>query len=164
MSQSPVPHAPQFTIFINASPVAVYSVLADIEHRPEILRSVKQTKILTPPPVGKGTLFVERNLSIFRAFQQQFHIAAFSPPDRIEFTCKKMGCHLRAEIKLRQDTDGTRLTATVASPDSGYAGWITRWFTRHWAGELEQQLNAIKRYVEPRANPAWQGGLRPKKK
>lgn len=162
VSQSAVPDAPQFTMFINASPVAVYSVLADLEHRPQILRSVKRTKTLTPLPVGKGTLFVEQNVSIFQTFQQQFQIGAFSPPDRIELTRKKMGCQLRADIKLCQDNEGTRLTTTVTSPNSGYARWIARWFARHWAGELEQQLNDIKRYVEPRANPTWQAKLRPK--
>ena len=73
-----------------------------------------------------------------------------------------MGCQLRADIKLCQDNDGTRLKTTVTSPNSGYAGWIAHWFARHWAGELEQQLNDIKRYVEPRANPTWRAKLRPK--
>ena len=99
------------SLYVDAPPLAVFSVLSDLENRPQIIRSIKRTWLKTPPPVGAGTRFREQRTS-FSGYSL-LEIGEFTPPNRLSIQRRSFGIPLTAGYTLIEENAGTRLRITV---------------------------------------------------
>ncbi|WP_419913344.1 SRPBCC family protein [Hoeflea sp.] len=149
---------PSLKVFVNAAPVAVFSVLSDMENRASFLSSVRRVIKVQPLPVEAGTSVREKR-AIGTVFSRSFRIVEYRPPDYIAFSQRWLGLPIRLEITLRDERGGTLVTAHVASYPMAALRPIVRLIAAHWLRQWENDLSDIKRHVEPRANPAWREKL-----
>ena len=154
-SETPEPSA---KIFVNAAPVAVFSVLADMENRAAVLSAVRRVVRVHPLPVERGTRIREKR-TIGTLFRGPFRIVEYRPPDGISFARRWLGIPLRVDVALRDERGGTLVTVGSPSGASAPLGWLVRMIAARWIAQWERDLSDIRRHVEPRANPAWRAGL-----
>lgn len=145
------------SLYVDAPPLAVFSVLSDLENRPKIIRNVKRTQLETLPPVGAGTRFREQRTSL-RGYSGVLEIGEFMPPYRLTIQRHGFGIPLTASYTLVEENAGTRLQITVEA--NGFlSGFPAKLLARRWKRQLDDDLVDIKRHVGQRADPSWRQGL-----
>lgn len=142
--------------FIAAAPVAVFSVLSDLESRNLVLSSVSRVAVISVPPVHEGSVFMEKRRGMAR---RRLTVGTFRPPYVIAFNRCLFGLPLHLEMTLSQDRGGTVVTATASTKAVAPLSIIARFAANRWLRECERDLADVKRYVEQRANPGWRPGL-----
>ncbi len=147
------------SLYFDAPPLAVFSVLADLENRPRIIDRVKRTELKSPPPVGTGTRYREWRRSLAGSSGSVYEISAFTPPKRLTLVRRRFGTRLEAIFSLEEENAGTRLRLAVNGALPLWPGLPTGLLARRWKSRLDRDLADIKRHVGQRADPVWQQGL-----
>ncbi|MDA4847788.1 SRPBCC family protein [Hoeflea poritis] len=143
---------------MNAAPVAVFSVLADMENRAAVLKSVKRVVRVGPLPIETGTRIREKRTA-GSLFKGPFRIVDYRPPNRISFAYRWLGIPLRVDVALRDERGGTLVTVSSPSGTVGPFGPLVQMIATRLIAQWERDLSDVRRHVEPRANPAWRAGL-----
>ncbi len=146
------------SLYVDAPPLAVFSVLSDLENRPKIIRTVKRTELKTLPPVGAGTRFREQRTSLRGYAWMLLEIGEFMPPYRLTIQRHGLGIPLTASYTLVEENAGTRLKITV-EVNGLWSRFPANLMVRRWKRQLDDDLVDIKRYVGQRADPSWRQGL-----
>lgn len=146
------------SLYVDAPPLAVFSVLSDLENRPKIIRTVKRTQLETLPPVGAGTRFREQRTSLRGYAWMLLEVGEFMPPYRLTIQRHGFGISLSASYTLVEENAGTRLKITV-EVNGFWSRFPANLMARRWKRQLDDDLVDIKRYVGQRADPSWRRGL-----
>lgn len=155
------------SFFIEATPLAVFSILADLENRPRFIRGVRRVVLRTHPPVGAGTRFREWRISPLPGWGHGFMVGDFVPPDRLSLLRWRTGIRLEATYRLQPDHGGTRVDLAVTGRCALWPRFpistLARIFAHRWKRRLQSDLLDIKRYASRRANPEWRDSLSSKR-
>ena len=146
------------SLYVDAPPLAVFSVLSDLENRPQIIRNVKRTQLKSLPPVGAGTRFREQRTSLSGYTGVLLEIGEFVPPYRLSIQRYSFGIPLTASYTLVEENNGTRLQITI-EVTGFWSGFPAKRLARRWKRQLDEDLVDIKRHVGQRADPSWRKGL-----
>ncbi len=146
------------SLYVDAPPLAVFSVLSDLENRPRIIGSVKRTQLKTHPPVGAGTRFRDQRTSFTDYCGVLLEIGEFVPPYRLSIQRYSFGIPLTASYTLIEEKAGTRLQITI-EVNGFWSGFPAKLLARRWKRQLDEDLVDIKRHVGQRADPSWRQGL-----
>ena len=161
-----MPERDKLSLFVNAPPIAVFSVLADVKNRSAILSGVRKVRLSGPLPVDAGSGFREWRKDSVRLSGIVFQVASFNPPQEITFKQRGLLVEVDVALRLHSEHDGTHLTGHVAVSSRIIPNFVLRLierpFSQYWFRLFEEDLMEIKKYVEQRANPAWRAGLRSK--
>ncbi|MBW8637085.1 SRPBCC family protein [Hoeflea sp. WL0058] len=156
----------KLSLFVNAPPVAVFSVLADVKNRTVILSGVRKVRLSGPLPIDACSSFREWRRDSVRLSGIVFRLATFNPPREIALNQRGLVIEVNMPLRLEPDHDGTHLTGQVTVSSrlipSPLLRLIERPVSRYWSRLFETDLMEIKKYVEQRANPVWRAGLRSK--
>lgn len=151
------------SLFVDAAPVAVFSILADLENRPRVLKNVRKTVLRTSPPVKSGTRYREWRDAPIRRWGRDYRVGEFQPPDRFSLLQWQAGARLESTFRLAAKHGGTQIVLDVSGR---YPLWpwfplatVARTLARLWERRLLSDLADIKRHASMRANPRWREGL-----
>ena len=145
-------------VFVNADPMAVFAVLADLKGRAKIIGTVTSTVLETPSPVRQGTLFRETRKGLF-ARKRLIRIETFAPPLKLGFSSLRLGLHAHITLQLADKAGGTNILIEATGHAALLPDLLAGFLANKWASEMERDLEDIRRFVEPRANPNWRPGL-----
>ncbi len=146
------------SLYVDAPLLAVFSVLSDLENRPQIIRNVRRTELKTFPPVGAGTRFLEQRTSFGGYSGVPLEICEFTPPYRLSIQRRSFGIPLTASYTLVEENAGTRLQIAV-EVNGFWSGVPASLLARRWSRQLDEDLIDVKRHVGQRADPSWRQGL-----
>lgn len=146
------------SLYVDAPPLAVFSVLSDLENRPQIIRTVKRTRLKTLPPVGAGTRFREQRTWFSGYSGGLLEISEFMPPNRLSIMRHGFGIPLTAHCTLVEENAGTRLQITI-EVNGFWSGFPAKLLARRWKRQLDDDLVDIKRHIGQRSDPSWRQGL-----
>ena len=150
-------------LFFDAPPLAVFSVLTDLENRPRIIGGVRRTELRTLPPIAAGTRYREWKSSHTRFLGSAFEVAEFVPTARLTLVRFSYGARLEAAFSLDEENTGTRLHLAVNGRKPTWPGFPIRLaailLARQWKKQLDGDLADIKRHVGQFADPGWRQGL-----
>ena len=100
------------TVVIDAPIERVWAVIADIERQPEWMLDLKSVRILTPPPVGVGTMAEGTVRILGLTVTDPITITEFAPPHR---------------FAIRHEGTYSGEGVITLDPRTGGAGTIVRW-------------------------------------
>jgi hypothetical protein len=143
---------------INATPEAVWSVLTDLPHAADILRSVKSTHLVTEGDYDVGTTWRAQRTFFGHHGTEELHVTECDAPRRTLHEARLGHDTVRTAYTIQPGSDGTTrllLTATLDVSDRT-PGEKMMWNTLggHSFGSthkmLEQDLEDIRREAESR--------------
>ncbi len=143
---------------INASQEAVWSVLTDLPHAADILRSVKAVHDISDGEYDVGTTWREERTFFGHHGTEELHVTECAPPSRTLHEARLGHDTVRTAYSLQRSPDGTTkllLTATLDVSDRS-AGEKLMWNTLGRASYgsthrmLEQDLDDIRKEAEAR--------------
>jgi|GEM_PF-2910928 len=151
------------SIFVKAPPLAVFSVLSDVENRAPIIGAVSRIVLRSPPPVAAGTVFREWRSAPLSLWGVRLEIRDFMPPTRLTMLRRCAGLSLGAVFTVVPEGDGSRLALTVDGAFRPWPfppmTWLARALADRWKRQLTGDLAAIGRHAAQRADPAWRPGI-----
>jgi uncharacterized membrane protein len=113
------------SIEIDASQQRVWDVLSDLEAWPQRIETVDLVEVLTPAPIGEGSLVRLRQPKLPEG---SWDITVWDAPSYFEWTQKSTGMHMVAGHRVEALGDGrARLTLTL---DMGGLLLPIAWFYR----------------------------------
>ncbi|MDO7869319.1 SRPBCC family protein [Nocardioides jiangxiensis] len=113
-------HVIHLNTSIHASPEAVWEVLTDIPHHPDILRSVKSTRLLTDGGYDVGTTWSEERTFFGHHGQEELHVTESDAPRRTLHETKLRHDAIRTAWSIQPNRDDTtRLLVTATMDVSG---------------------------------------------
>lgn len=145
-------------VFVNADPMAVFAVLADLKTRAKVIGSVAGTVLETPSPVRQGTLFRETRKGLFSR-SRLIRIETFVPPLTLGFSRRRFGLRAHITLQLADKAGGTNILIQSSGNAALLPDLLAGFLADRWAGEMERDLQDIRRFVEARANPHWRPGI-----
>ncbi len=106
-------HVIHLTTEVNASPEAVWDVLTDLDHYPEILRSVKATRV-AEPGYDVGTSWIEERTFFGHHGEEELRVTECVVPRRTTHETKVDHDSIRTAYVLQPHPDGpTKLLVTA---------------------------------------------------
>jgi hypothetical protein len=154
-----MPSRNQIDCFIGAPPLAVFSILSDIENRTRTIKSVEKIRLLTDPPIGSKSRFRELRNVLVPWRGRTLCILHFAPPDRISFNWRQLMFRTTVDIELKKQTDGTLLHIEVTVSTSILPGAVSRVLEAATLHQWQLDFADIKRHAEARSDPSWRGSL-----
>ena len=145
-------------VFINADPVAVFAVLADLQSRDRILSRVNKVVSVSPLPVQSGTVAVETRTSPL-ARNRHLRIETFAPPHTLTLSRRLLGIRLQLTLHIQSKAGGTSVSLEATGNAWFLPSSATQSIANGWIREMERDLEDIRRHAEPRANPNWSPSL-----
>lgn len=154
------------SVFVEATPVAVFSIMADVENRSHVISRIRRVALQTRPPVSHGTRFREWRKSIIPGWGRSYIINDYQPPDRMSLVLWQAGIRLEATLRLKNEHGGTQINVDVSGRCPLWRRFpismLADQFSRQWMFRLESDLADIKRQASMRGNPNWRDKLKPK--
>lgn len=136
------------SVWIDADPEEVFAIATNFGGCAGWLSGVKETRVLTPGPVGVGTKFSETR----RDATMEMTVSAFDPPRSYTLQCESHGMSCSTVLMFEADRGGTivsmdvqlRPKSFVAKLMSPTMGMMTGKMRKH----LVQDLHDLKAATE----------------
>jgi uncharacterized protein YndB with AHSA1/START domain len=95
------------SVWIDATPERVFAIATDFGGCAEWLSGVKETRLLTPGPIGAGTKFSETRQIGSREVTEEMTVSAYDPPRSYTLQCDSHGMSLSSVLMFEADRGGT---------------------------------------------------------
>jgi uncharacterized protein YndB with AHSA1/START domain len=95
---------------IDATPVAVFDFLADLDNLPRWQAGIVAAELTTPGPVGKGSRARVLRELMGRQLLMDFELIDHQPGRRLELASEASGIRVVAALDLVPEDSGTQLT------------------------------------------------------
>jgi carbon monoxide dehydrogenase subunit G len=99
--------------YIDAPPADVFSVAADFERIPAVIRGIKSIEMLTPGPIGVGTRFRETRIMFGRESSEEMTVTAFNPPRSCTLEAYTCGAQFISDHRFTPQGSGTLLELSI---------------------------------------------------
>jgi len=136
------------TEWVAASPEAVFTVMHDVNHFPEVLASVVRAEKITPGPVGLGTRFLETRRINGREASAEIAVTTFEPPLRYAATSSQSGVTATYHYTLTPEKNGTRVNLQAEATASGLKKLLLPIIVNFMKKEDATHLQKLKTVVE----------------
>lgn len=140
------------SVWIDATPESVFAIATDFGGCAQWLSGVKETRVLTPGPVGAGTKFSETRQVGDREVTEEMTVSAFDPPRSYTLKCDSHGMSFASVVMFEADRRGTivsmdtqvRLVSFSAKLMAPMMGMMAGKMRKH----LAQDLHDLKAAAE----------------
>ncbi len=122
MSTDTVGHAIELKREINATPTAVWTVLADIDSAAQTLSGVDSIERLSPAGYEVGTRWRETRTMFGKAATEEMYVTAVEADQRTVIEADSSGVHYTTVFTLQPRGDGTLLTMSFTGEQVGARG------------------------------------------
>lgn len=132
----------------------VFAYLTDVTNQVDWHATRLFVDVLTPPPIGVGSQFLEVTQKLGRRFQCVVEVVVYEPP--LRFTCKAVNGPVPYEIDYRLSGAGgetTKVEIEIAGDAAGYFGLVEHVVQAATEREIATALGNIKDILEDRAEP-----------
>ena len=136
------------TEWVAASPEAVFTVMHDVNHFPEVLASVVRAEKITPGPVGLGTRFLETRRINGREASAEIEVTAFEPSRRYSATSSQEGITATYHYTLTPEKNGTRVNLQAEVTAKGWKKLMLPLVVSFMKKEDSRHLQKLKTVVE----------------
>jgi hypothetical protein len=82
---------------VAARPAAIFAVVSDIAHWPQIFDAVKNVELLTDGPVRVGTRLRENRIMFGHEVAEEMEVMTFGPPHELRLALDGRGMHWERE-------------------------------------------------------------------
>ncbi|CAN5445557.1 hypothetical protein BH11PLA2_BH11PLA2_15400 [soil metagenome] len=109
-----------------AAPVEkVFAAMADIPNAPSRIPAILKIEMLTPGPVGVGTMFKETRKMFGKEATETMEFTAFEPNQRYVLSADSCGgVHFDTEILFKTEGTGTRVEMNVNAEAKTFASRV----------------------------------------
>jgi hypothetical protein len=108
---------------IAARPPAIFAVVSDIAHWPQIFGAVRNIEPLTDGPVREGTRLRENRIMFGHEATEEMEVATFKPPHEFGLTLDNRGMHWEREFIIDAlASGGSRVMLVFRSRPEGGVG------------------------------------------
>ncbi|MGH2582963.1 MAG: SRPBCC family protein [Anaerolineales bacterium] len=95
--------------FINKPPKEVFDILANPENGAKLVDNIKESKKITPGPLGVGTRFLETRVVNGKEGQVEIEVTAYEPTKHVAIKSEASGIKVEYHYHLQPENTGTRV-------------------------------------------------------
>lgn len=137
---------------IDAPPVLVFAVLADVPRWPARIEAITRVETLTSGPVAPGTRFRETRLMFGRTATEEMTVAELVTPVLLVLTADNHGTHYRMTHRLSPEGAATRLNLVFEGQPQTFLARLLAPLGYLMANSVRRQIEAdlasLKRSIE----------------
>ena len=142
----------KLSIDIDASPEAVFDVVADIENSAERLEDVRKIEMLTEGPVDVGTKWRETRFVMKKESIEEMEITEFARPTHYSVYCDSCGYDVEWTMRVDPRGDNSTLTLDMTSKPRTFVGKLMSPIEWLMAGMMKKcvlkDFEELKTFVE----------------
>jgi len=128
------------SVWIDAVPERVFEIATDFGGCAEWLSGVKETRLLTPGPVGVGTRFSETRQIGGRVATEEMTVSAFEPPRSYTLTCDSHGMSFSSVLMFEADRGGTIVSMDMQMRAVSFGAKLMSPMMGMMAGKMRKHL------------------------
>lgn len=128
------------SVWIDAVPERVFEIATDFGGCAEWLSGVKETRLLTPGPVGAGTRFSETRQIGGREATGEMTVSAFDPPRTYTLRCESHGMSFSSVLMFEADRGGTIVSMDMQVRPVSFGAKLMSPVMRMMAGRMRKHL------------------------
>ncbi len=140
------------SIRINATPIAVFDVVSDVENSPDRIEWYEKVEMLTEGPVRVGTKWRETRRMNKRESVEEWEMTAFESPSYFSAYCDAQGYDVEWTMRVTPEGDGSRLTLEMTTKPRKLIGKLltpVEWFLSGMMSTIvRKDLESTKAYIE----------------
>ena len=144
---------------IAASRDRVFEVLSDFANAAGRVSAIKRCEVLTPGPVGKGTLFRETRVMFGKQATETMEIIEWNPPSSYTVKAESCGCRYLSTVSCKPDGNGTIVEMSFSAEPLTFMARLFSPLAKVMANAcrkaFDKDLNVLDRYLSgPAVQPA----------
>jgi hypothetical protein len=128
------------SVWIDAVPEEVFAIATNFGGCADWLSGVKETRVLTPGPVGVGTKFTETRLMGGSEATEEMTVSAFDPPRSYTLQCDSHGLSFSSVLMFEADRDGTIVSMDMQIRPVSFGAKLMSPLMGMMAGKLRKHL------------------------
>ena len=140
------------SVDIEATPEAVFDMIADIENSVTRIDGIEKIEMLTEGPVGVGTKWRETRLMMKKEAVEEMEITAFERPTHYTVYCDSCGYDMNWTMRVEPRGDSSTLTLDMTSKARTLMGKLMTPLGWLMSGMMKKcvvkDLENIKAYIE----------------
>ncbi|MGF1605187.1 MAG: SRPBCC family protein [Rhodothalassiaceae bacterium] len=142
---------------VQASPDAVFTIVADIPGRADRLRAIRTVEMLSDKPVGQGTHWRETRVLFGSASTEEMTITSFDPPHAFQVESESYGTHYTIRYEVTPMDAGARIRISFAAKPLTMSAMMAlplAWFMRRTTRKmLRWDLDQLADQAEGKQTP-----------
>ncbi len=144
------------SISIDATPEAVFAVVADVEHAPDRIDGYERVEMLTDGPVRVGTKWRETRRVKNKQSVEEWEMTAFERPSGFSAYCDSQGYDVHWTMRVDPEGDANRLTLHMTTKPRTWIGTLmtpVEWILSGICKRMVcKDLESTKAYIERSAS------------
>lgn len=128
------------SVWIDAVPEKVFEIATDFGGCAEWLSGVKETRVLTPGPVGVGTKFSETRVMGGREATEEMTVSAFDPRRSYTLQCDSHGMSVSSVLMFEADRGGTIVSMDTQVRPVSFGAKLMSPMMAMMAGKMRKHL------------------------
>jgi uncharacterized protein YndB with AHSA1/START domain len=128
------------SVWIDAVPERVFEIATDFGGCAVWLSGVKETRMLTPGPVGAGAKFSETREIGGREATDEMTVSAFDPPRSYTLRCKSHGMSFSSVLMFEADRGGTIVSMDMQVRPVSFGAKLMSPMMGMMAGKMRKHL------------------------
>ena len=126
---------------INAPPERVFKLATDLERAAEHIDCIDKIELLTPPPIGKGTRWLETRTMFGKQATEEMEMTAFDPPSSYTAGIESCGCRYDCTFRFLREGDATNVMLEMNWRPVTWIAWLMSPMSWLMSGVMKKAIN-----------------------